>query len=164
MDFGKGIGEGKSTSGAGDSQHAPVPKKYNPALVSPSIERINRLYGYTIAVAATGDRQKKEFGVGTLGLLIQILAIAVLCVLPLWMGYTERTYLAIFSTSVSFMIVLVVCAVTSFMMLSAGHALSKKYLFRHHGANLACGIFTHIVPVQIVIALLFVPLTLLNAI
>ena len=162
MDFGSGIGSGASTNGPEGSRLAPTPKKYNPNLVNPSIDRINQLYGYNIAIPASASEHETEFGIGTLGLPIQLLGVAALGVLPIWMAFAGRMYLVLLGITLSYTAVMAVSAIVSFVLLCAGFALSRQYVRKHKGANLACGIFTHIAPVQIVAGLLFVPLALLG--
>ena len=163
MEFGSGIGQGKSTSGPDGSQYAPMPKKYNPSLVNPSIERMNRLYGYSIAIPNTDPAQPTELGIGSLGLLIQFFALSALSIFPIWMAFAEQLHFELFGLHITYNIVFIVCMVVSFALLLAGFVVSRPYVRRHTGANLACGLFTHIAPVHIVAGLLFIPLTLLGA-
>ena len=162
MDFGEGIGSGAPTNGPEGSRLAPMPKKYNPSHANPSIERINRLYGYTIAIPAFASERETEFGIGTLGLPIELLGVAVLCALPLWMAFAERMYLVLLGITISYTAIMALSAIVSLAVLCAGFVLAKPYVRKHKGASLACGIFTHIAPVQIVAGLLFVPLSLVG--
>jgi len=72
-----------------------LPGKYNPAVMRHTIERYNRLYGYPIAVVVL-DNVKKTFGIGTIGLFVQALALAMLVAMPIWMYNVGLDNLAIF--------------------------------------------------------------------
>jgi len=154
---------GAAGSGSGIPAVDVRPRKYHPAAINPTVERYNKLYGYPIAVYALNDI-KKTFGIGTIGLLVQLLALSTYAVIPAWIATAGIDNLMIFGSAVGYNLVILVAAFISFTLLCTGFLLSRNYKNHHHGAELSCGIYTHTVPVYIVIAIVFLPLLILGAI
>ena len=139
------------------------PRKYHPGLENPTVERYNKLYGYPIAVYVLNDI-KKTFGIGTIGLLVQLLALSTYVLIPAWMVTVGVENLTIFGSAVGYNLVILVAAFISFTLLCVGFMLSRNHKNHHHGAELSCGIYTHTVPVYVVIAIVFMPFLILGAI
>jgi len=138
-----------------------TPKKYHPQGINPTVERYNKLYGYPVATLAVDDVQK-TFGIGTIGLLVQFIALGVLAAMPIWIYQVGIDYLTMFGRAVSHNFLFLAVAVVYTVISTTGFIISRKFKYVHYGSKLSCGIFTHTVPIFCGMPFVFVPIAMLG--
>ena len=138
-----------------------TPQKYRPQGINPTVERYNKLYGYPIAVLVIDDVQK-TFGIGTIGLLVQFIALGVLAAMPIWIYQVGIDYLTMFGRAVSHNFLFLAIAVVYTVISTTGFIISRKFKYVHYGSKLSCGIFTHTVPIFCGMPFVFVPIAMLG--
>jgi len=115
--------------------------------------------GWRKVIPAKRADVKTVLGIGSFGLVVQILALIVLVtplIFMIWLLPMMSQEVSTAATVTSF----IVCGVTAFGLMSLGFAIARPYVNEHVGAHFAVGVFSNIIPILIGFAVCVLPFVL----
>ena len=120
----------------------------------------NAMEGWRKIIPAKRADVKTTWGIGSVGLVVQILALMIL-VAPLVFVVVFLPMMGQEASTTATVITFVTCGAVAFGLMWLGFVISRPYVNRHTGAHFATAVFSNVIPILIGFVIFVLPLVLL---